>query len=264
MKNAADLIRVAPNYLGVPYTHLDCQAFVERCLRDIGISKDLAGSNAWYREVMGNGWVGSPEECKKKYGLIPPGAFLFILANDGKEPEKYKGDGIGNASHIGIYTGMSGAEMVAIALDGGDADAQKWNYGDGAIHSSASRGAVCTSTFKGKSISGGWNRVGLWNQIDYGGGNVDPYQARVVDGALNLREAPSKSALRIIQIPDGSEVTVLEDLPDGWSRIQYSAFEGYAMSRYLERISEPDTVQVPLEDLRAMYDAIGDWLGLRG
>ena len=263
MKSANDLIRVAPNYLGVPYSHLDCQAFVERCLRDIGIDKNLPGSNAWYREVKGHGWVGTPEECKKQYGTIPPGAFLFILNQDGKEPEKYKGDGIGNASHIGIYTGMSGSEMVRIALDGGVSDASKWNFGDGAIHSSASRGAVCTSNFKGKSISGGWNRVGVWDQIDYGGGNVDPYQARVVDGALNLREAPSKSANRIIQIPDGSVVTVLDE-SGGWSKVQYSAFEGYAMSEYLERIGEPDTVQVPRDDLRTMYDVIGEWLGLRG
>ena len=116
MKSANDLIRSAPNYLGVPYSHLDCQAFVERCLRDIGIDKNLPGSNAWYREVKDHGWVGTPEECKQKYGLIPPGAFLFILEQNGKEPEKYKGDGIGNASHIGIYTGMSGSEMVKIAL----------------------------------------------------------------------------------------------------------------------------------------------------
>ena len=92
---------------------------------------------------------------------------------------------------------------------------------------------------------------------------MEPYQARVVDGALNLREAPSKSANRIIQIPDGSVVTVLDE-SGGWSKVQYSAFEGYAMSEYLERIGEPDTVQVPRDDLRTMYDVIGEWLGLRG
>ncbi|MBO5959455.1 MAG: SH3 domain-containing protein [Lentisphaeria bacterium] len=260
MKSADDLIRVAPNYLGVSYNHLDCQAFVERCLRDIGIDKDLPGSNAWFREVMNHGWVGSPEECKQKYGLIPPGAFLFILEHDGKEPEKYKPDGIGNASHIGIYTGMSGEEMCKIG-----AQPEKYDFGDGAIHSSASRGFVCTSNFKGKSISGGWNRVGLWDQIDYdGGGKVEPYKAKVIDGNLNLREAPSKSAPRIIQIPDGSIVTVLDE-SGGWSKVEYSAFTGYAMSEFLERVdSAKDEVSVPRDDLQAMYDIIGEWLGLRG
>ena len=103
----------------------------------------------------------------------------------------------------------------------------------------------------------------MWDEINYGGDPVEPYEAKVIDGNLNLREAPSKSAPRIIQIPDGSVVTVLDE-SGGWSKVQYSAFEGYAMSEFLERIGEPDTVQVPRADLQAIYDAVGDWLGLRG
>ena len=133
-------------YLGRPYTEMDCQAFVERCMRDVGLVKDLAGSNAWYREVMRNGWVGSPEECMRVFGVIPRGALLFILKQDGREPSKYQGDGIGNASHIGICIQRH----------------------DGAINSSSSKGKVCYSTFKNKSINGGWNRVGLYNKFDYG------------------------------------------------------------------------------------------------
>lgn len=141
-------------YLGTPYSVMDCQAFVEKCLSDCGCNKNLAGSNAWYREVMQNGAVMTPEECVKELGCVPKGAFLFILEQDGGEPSKYKGDGIGNASHIGIVT---------------------MPRGEGAIHSSASKGCVCESVFKGKTIkNGGWNRVGLWDKVsyDYGGGGV--------------------------------------------------------------------------------------------
>ena len=45
-------------YLGTPYSEMDCQAFVEACLRDAGINLDLAGSNAWYRKMD---WTGTPE-----------------------------------------------------------------------------------------------------------------------------------------------------------------------------------------------------------
>ena len=138
-------------YLGVSYSKMDCQAFVEQCLRDCGLNKNLAGSNAWFREVYNNGAIMTPEECVKQLGTVPPGAFLFILEHDGKEPEKYKKDGLGNASHIGIVTGRS----------------------QGAIHSSCSKGCVCESKFQGKTIkNGGWNRVGLWDKVvyDYGGG----------------------------------------------------------------------------------------------
>lgn len=161
MPKAEDLCKVAPAYLGTPYSKMDCQAFVERCLKDIGISRNLAGSNAWYRQMT---WTGTPAECIASFGKIPKGAFLFILKQDGKEPAKYKPDGIGNASHIGIYTGMSGAEMCKLS---GVQDAVKYNYGDGAINSSSTHKCVCTSRFAGKAISGGWNRIGLWDALTY-------------------------------------------------------------------------------------------------
>ena len=113
MPSAKDIVlRAAPKYLGTPYSKMDCQAFVEACLKDIGISKNLPGSNAWYRTMT---WVGTPEECEHSFGSIPVGAFLYVLKQDGGEPEKYKSDGIGNANHIGIYTGMTGKEMVELA-----------------------------------------------------------------------------------------------------------------------------------------------------
>lgn len=142
---AADLIGAAYRQIGIPYDVMDCQAFVEECLREIGAYKNLPGSNAWYRAMN---WTGTPEECARAFGRIPDGAFLFILEQNGKEPEKYKADGIGNASHIGICTGKRGK---------------------GAVHSSKSKGMVCESKFAGVAINGGWNRVGLWTDaLDYG------------------------------------------------------------------------------------------------
>ena len=169
-------------YLGVPYARMDCQAFVEQCLRDCGLEKNLAGSNAWYREVMKHGAVMTPEECIRELGKVPAGAFLFILSQDGGEPAKYKPDELGNASHIGICTGR----------------------GEGAIHSSASRGCVAESIFKGKSISGGWNRVGLWNEVsyDYGDGKGDSPDSLPVPspaGRPVLRKGSRGEAVQALQ-----------------------------------------------------------------
>ena len=130
MINGKALAEAGFRYLGVPYSRMDCQAFAEQCLRDCGLEINLAGSNAWYREVYRNGVILTPEECVKRYGSVPPGAFLFILKTDGGEPEKYRADGLGNASHIGIVTGK----------------------GEGAVHSSASRGCVAESVFRGKTM----------------------------------------------------------------------------------------------------------------
>ena len=135
MINGKALAEAGFSYLGVSYSKMDCQAFVEQCLRDCGLEKNLAGSNAWFREVRNHGTIMTPEECVRQLGTVPPGAFLFILEQDGGEPAKYRPDGLGNASHIGIVTGRS----------------------EGAIHSSASRGCVAESKFRNKTISGGWN-----------------------------------------------------------------------------------------------------------
>lgn len=250
MATGTELAKAGFKYIGTPYSVMDCQAFVEKCLSDCGIHKNLAGSNAWYREMT---WVGTPEECKKKFGTIPVGAFLFILEFDGKEPGKYKQDGIGNASHIGIYT----------------------NEGKGAINSSSTRGCVCESAFSGKAINGGWNRVGLWKAISYGehvdfvldGGEgkvaVD-YQAKVVGGKLNMRKSPSSNSERLCQIPDGSIISISEE-NGAWGKTLYGGQIGWVLLQYTEKVPvDDDTVAVSRAELEKVYDIIGDWLGRRG
>lgn len=244
----SELAKAGYKYLGTPYSQMDCQAFVEKCLSDIGININLAGSNAWFRECRSNGFVGTPEECKAKYGLIPPGAFLFILKHDGKEPAKYKADGIGNASHIGIYTG------------------------DGAIHSSQSRGCVCRSKFAGKSIKGGWNYVGLWDRIDYGLKEGEILTATVYASngkSVNLRKQKSTSSDRLEAVPNGTVVAVLEKGAE-WCKVKYNGVTGYMMSSFLmfdtvqTESAMTDCITVKRSDLESIYDCIGNILGVKG
>ena len=168
---AKDFSMQGDRYLGTPYEDIDCQKLVERMMEWVGIKRDLKGSNAWYREFLKNGWVGTPEECKAVFGMIPDGAVLFIWANDGGERARGYTDGLGNASHIGVKTGRTAAEMLAGAKkDGANPDKDKVCFGDGAIHSSSSRECVATSRFEDKTIKGGgWNRVGLHPMFRYGG-----------------------------------------------------------------------------------------------
>ena len=195
-------------YLGTPYTQMDCQAFVEQCLRVCGLDINLTGSNAWFREVRRNGEILTPEECTKKYGKVPTGAFLFIWANDGKEPEKYKQDGLGNASHIGIVTNQTAEQMMAEVLatiqdpEERASFVKKVSHGNGAIHSSSTRKCVATSTFDGKTIrNGGWNRVGLWNRVDYGTEEepVDPFEPVIDPGMPTLRRGDKGEYVTLLQ-----------------------------------------------------------------
>ena len=74
--SADEFAKVGLKYIGTSYETMDCQKFVERCMADVGLKMDLPGSNAWYRKMD---WVGTPEECKARFGCIPKGALLFIL-----------------------------------------------------------------------------------------------------------------------------------------------------------------------------------------
>ena len=163
MINAEQFAKAGDKYIGRSYEDMDCQKFYEQVAKDTGLALDLAGSNAWYRKFIQTGWTGTPEECRRIFGRIPAGATLFIHAFDGGEEKRGYHDGLGNASHIGIVTRRTGAEMVQ---ETGRTD---MNFGDGAIHSSSSRGHVCTSKFEDATIpNGGWNMVGLSSMFFYG------------------------------------------------------------------------------------------------
>lgn len=93
------------------------------------------------------------------------------------------------------------------------------------------------------------------------------YKARVIGGTLNIRERPDTSANRIGRLAIDTVVNVTAE-GDGWSKISYDNSEGYAMTKYLERTdgsgSGAATVTVERARLEAVYDELGDLLGLRG
>lgn len=138
---------------GIPYSKLDCQAFVERCLQDCGYYKDWRGSNHMWRTALD--WKGTVEECIKKYGTVPVGAWLFTIKWDGGEKKRGYNDDQGNAAHVGIFTAK----------------------GKGAMHSST--GGVQECAFPDPKR---WTHVGLASMIDY---KSVPEAANEVEELLN-------------------------------------------------------------------------------
>ena len=119
----------------------------------------------------------------------------------------------------------------------------------------------------GLTKSAGWDYVAYLRNVDYNGDEMPmqvTYQAKVVGGNLNLRSRPDTASERVAQIPDGSIVTVTEDLA-GWSKVSWNGKTGYVKSEYLEEVqADDDVVTVSRPELQKMYDTLGDWLGLRG
>ena len=141
----------SPSYNGIKYDQLDCQAFVEKVLYDSGCKKvsgaayNWKGSNDMWRNALS--WKGTLEECKKVYGEIPLGAWVFIWANDGGEKDRGYNDNQGNAKHVGIYVG---ADTVR----------------DSTRNKSGRDGV-------GYRKLDGFNRVGLCKHLDYETDNND-------------------------------------------------------------------------------------------
>lgn len=210
---------------------MDCQGLAEYLLNQCGVpwsECNLTGSNAHWRNCF---WRGTPEECVKQFGRVPPGAWIFIVSEPSSStPAKYRNDGLGDAEHMGVYLG----DNVA-------------------IHASASRKCVARSTFKEKTIkNGGWNAVGLPPWIDYGlSGSTSQnegvtivaaiYDAKVVTngGHLNFRSSPRVGGTDIGDIPDGTLLQVLEETNSEWCKVYWNHKHGYVMRQYLQKIGDP-------------------------
>lgn len=87
----------------IPYSKLDCQAFVEKVLADCGVKKDWRGSNHMWRDALS--WSGTLSECLERFNCYPIGAWLFTVKQDGGEINRGYHDNKGNAAHVGIFCG---------------------------------------------------------------------------------------------------------------------------------------------------------------
>ena len=100
-----------PAYNSLKYSQVDCQAFCEKVLKDLGVRKsngavyDWRGSNDMWRNAVS--WKGTIAEARQKFGQIPVGSWAFMVAHDGGEIPRGYHDDQGNAAHIAIVVNQS-------------------------------------------------------------------------------------------------------------------------------------------------------------
>lgn len=141
----------------IPYHQCDCIHFVNMVWRDIPASagKNLTlGTNSIWRSTVTfnttspDGQNPCPElwyqdtieNCIETYGFIPAGTLLFHqIGEDGPPaiPDEYRGDGVGNFAHVGIYCGdnqvmqsggRDGASVPGGGVHSSEYDPEAWNY----------------------------------------------------------------------------------------------------------------------------------------
>ena len=163
-----------PDITGVqiPYTQMDCYQFVQTVWRDIDAVSNTdklcnpvsqwgtSGTNTLWRQNVSPyptwtfnttspdnqnptpvlWWKGTISDCIAEYGEIPAGALLFHQIGEDDNPRipnYYRGDGIGNFAHVGIYIGnsevMQSGGRDSSSVPGGGVhrsayDSSAWNY----------------------------------------------------------------------------------------------------------------------------------------
>ena len=137
---------------GHTYAEMDCQALVEYCVNQCGGSMAYAGSNAMYRNSAV--YLATLANAKAEGRLVPGAGLLIVEEVSEGTPAKYRGDGLGDATHVGLYVGEN-----ALTDTDKSGKSRKCNT----VHSSASRGRVV-----GGTTGGGWTHVMWFKEIDYG------------------------------------------------------------------------------------------------
>lgn len=219
----------------ITYKQEDCQGFIEATVRRAGGEmKDYAGTNDMFRhactEVIP---LGEAIDARR----LVPGMVLFIVAQDGGEPDKYKADGRGNASHVGWYTG--GIHEV--------------------VHSSQSKGQVAASTLRNGWTHAGWLRDVAYGEAETPAAQTAPaasiaYIDLPADETVFHRISPSSSSKWWGRIR-GQEPVELVSVSDGWARVRCGGHDGYVMAGFVagapvaplnEPSGEADRVRITL------------------
>lgn len=244
----------------IPYTKLDCQAFVEQCVNDCGGRLAAAGSNDMLRNHAA--WWGTLQNAQAEGRLVPGAAVLMLREESEKLPAKYRGDGVGDCWHIGLYVGENALY---------DADKSGKERLCNVVHSSSGMGRVAGSTLKN-----GWTHVMWFNEIDYGAQaapgvtpgvgaaglaqaaadasasdalNDGALDARAINelfgapapsyvtvesangGPVRIREKPKRGAITKYSAPVGTRLLVLGE-QNGYYRVDYLGKARWIDKRY--------------------------------
>lgn len=233
--------------VGTPYNELDCQAAIEEAVKRAGGSMNYRGSNDMARNVA---WLGTLENAYATFGEpIPVGIALFINEEvSASTPEKYKSDGLGDFTHVGLYAGPKALK-----------DKNKYGFTRNCdvVHSSASMGRVAGST-----LSNGWTHAGIFKEYDCGveidegltlgveseiaelaeeDESPSPQRTENAYGTVTsadgnpvkVREKPEKGAIYKYKADVGTRVQILGE-KNGFYKIMYNGKARWMMKEFVE------------------------------
>lgn len=160
------------------------------------------GSNTMYRNYT---------TSKGKIGEIAqiPGMAVFKHRNDGKEPDKFKKDGLGNFFHVGLYVGSGQViEAKGTAYGVVTSDIDEWSHAARLVNTEYDMDEVAESENNESCLTG---------------------IVTTESGSLNIRSGPSKKQTRIAKAPQGSTLIIKQENVNntGWHKVSYNGKVGY-------------------------------------
>ena len=246
--------------VGYTYAEMDCQAFVEHCVKQAGGAMSYQGSNDMARHAA---WLGTLDEARAQGRLVPGAGLLIREETDANLPARYVGDGLGDFSHVGLYVGENA--LTDVDKNGNARSCE-------VVNSSATMGRVAGST-----LQNGWTHVMWFAEIDYGENVGTGVEAgtEISQGATNATTDPEEgltagtpvmdaARYAVVVSPDGGPVKLrksasaeetlywlvnagarvqVEHERDGWALIRAICTDGhtrraYMMAQYLEYENE--------------------------
>ena len=236
-------------HVGYTYEDMDCQAFVEHCVKQAGGSMDYSGSNDMARRAV---WLGTLAQARAQGRLVPGAGVLIREETEANLPARYVGDGLGDFSHVGLYVGENALTDVDKNGNARSCDV---------VHSSATMGRVAGST-----LANGWTHVMWFPEIDYGneaGLGVDQGadSGDVANGGMDMSDeltagtpATTVKQYAVVVSPDGGPVklrksaskdeslywhvnpgarVLVERERDGWALVTAICTDGYTRRAYM-------------------------------
>lgn len=235
--------------VGYTYAEMDCQAFVEHCVKQAGGAMSYQGSNDMARHAA---WLGTLDEARAQGRLVPGAGLLIREETDANLPARYVGDGLGDFSHVGLYVGENA--LTDVDKNGNARSCE-------VVNSSATMGRVAGST-----LANGWTHVMWFAEIDYGneaglGVEQGADSGDVSDGGIDISDgltagvpATSTKHYAVVVTSDGGPVklrksasqqepmywlvnnaacVLVERERDGWALVTAICTDGYTRRAYM-------------------------------
>lgn len=194
---------------------IDCSGAWVRCYKKHGYSI-LHGSNSIFRkECSSTGEINSKSDLKV-------GMMVFKNRFDGKEPEKYQGDGLGNFYHIGAVTSINPLVITHATSPNAKQDTKFNSNMNGWTHWGIGNKVELTEVTETDATEGG-------NEIVVEVGELQGKNCKVVTDdktSVNMREEDNKKGALVVRVPDGKIVLVTSDTGNSYVGVRWEDAEG--------------------------------------